>query len=77
MFLSIWQQRPEQIIRPRGFHRIYFLHPYESLILSLAFVSWAPVAASYSFVDELDSKMAAASLLLAMRMKHLQWNKTI
>lgn len=27
----------------------------------------------YSFVDELDSKMAAASLLLAMRMKHLQW----
>mgnify|MGYP002714348019 FL=1 len=31
----------------------------------------------YSFVDELDSKMAAASLLLAMRMKHLQWNKTL
>ncbi|KAH9510544.1 Protein kinase binding, partial [Dermatophagoides farinae] len=31
----------------------------------------------YSFVDELDSKMAAASLLLAIRMKHLQWNKTL
>ncbi|KAH9416096.1 Protein kinase binding [Dermatophagoides pteronyssinus] len=31
----------------------------------------------YTFIDELDSKMAAASLLLALRMKHLQWNKTL
>ena len=30
---------------------------------------------SYSLIDELDSKMAAASLLLAMKMKKLSWVK--
>lgn len=27
----------------------------------------------YSFIDELDSKIAAASLLLALKMKNLSW----
>ncbi|UXI20678.1 uncharacterized protein NH340_JMT06620 [Sarcoptes scabiei] len=31
----------------------------------------------YSFIDELDSKIAAASLLLALKMKNLSWNAAL